>query len=118
VTSCEPQRLVSPPPTFEQWVASLPKPTAKETKARQRRISAIRRTLERLQADIDEKRTYALRSYDEIEASIEEDEIPSPRAKAQMSQWRSNALATWPPLPQEGGSARGKGKKTAVQKSP
>lgn len=115
---CEPHRPVPPAPTLEQWVASLPKPTAKETKARQRRINTIQRALERLQADIDKKRTTALRTYDEIEASTQENEIPSPHAKAQLSQWRSNALAAWPPLPQEGGSVRGDTKKTAVKKSP
>jgi len=117
VAGCKPQRPISPAPTFEQWVAALPKPTAKEIKARQRRISTIRRTLERLQADIDTKRTVALRTYDEIEAATQDDEIPSPRAKAQLSQWRSNALAAWPPLPQEGGSARVNAKKRAVEKS-
>ena len=115
---CKLQRPVSPAPTLEQWMASLPKPTAKETKARQRRVKTIQRTLERLQADIDKKRTVALQTYDEIEAATQEDDIYSPRDKAQVPQWRSNVLTAWPPLPQEGGSARGNAKKRAVKKSP
>lgn len=117
VIGCSAQALESHTPTFEQWAASQPRLSPKQRKDQKRRISAIRRLLERLQADIDIQRRMISQWYDKSEASIEEDEILSPRAKSLKAQTRSNALAALPPLPQEGGSPRGNGTKRAGKKS-
>ena len=101
--------------SFEQWEISLPKLSPTQRKARQKRISAIQRQLERLQASIDQERAIALQSYDQSIAAIEKDEVLSPRTKSLFQQRRSNILAASPPLPQTGDSSRGKRKKRSAE---